>query len=277
VLEAWVDFPEEGLEFLSHEEMVASLESVMQRLEALISSFHQGKMVQTGVTLCLIGPPNAGKSSLMNALLGAERAIVTPIAGTTRDVIEENMRLGDIHYRLIDTAGIRKTDEVIEQEGIRRSKKSLESADVVLCVLDATAPVTEEVEEILSIVPKDNTIVLWNKVDAEEALLPPPHLAHALPVSVLRRTHFDKLYEAIASYTQSDTSEIVITSERHYKALVGAQEALQRLLAGLKSGVSAEFVAADMREARLYLGSIVGEDITEEMLSAICSTFCVGK
>lgn len=158
ILEAWVDFPEEGLEFASLEEVCASLESTLLKMEHLSQTFHFGKMVHAGISLCLAGAPNVGKSSLMNFLLGKERAIVTEIAGTTRDTLEEELRLGGLHFRLTDTAGIRETDEVIEQEGIRRSLAAMEKADLILLVMDASRNLKEEDLQLLEKAPKEKTV-----------------------------------------------------------------------------------------------------------------------
>ncbi|MCB1108538.1 MAG: tRNA uridine-5-carboxymethylaminomethyl(34) synthesis GTPase MnmE, partial [Chlamydiia bacterium] len=140
ILEAWVDFPEEGLEFASLEETIANLETIQTSMHALNASFHDGKIISQGLSLCLVGSPNVGKSSLMNLLLGKDRAIVTHLPGTTRDTLEDDLKIGGLHFRLIDTAGMRVTDELIEKEGIKRSQKALEQADLILFVLDTTRP-----------------------------------------------------------------------------------------------------------------------------------------
>lgn len=278
VLEAWVDFPEEGLEFLSIEEAIVILNSIVEKIEKLCRSFHNGKMISDGISLCLIGPPNAGKSSLMNALLGKDRAIVTPIAGTTRDLLEDQMRLGNLHFRIIDTAGIRETEELIEKEGIRRSKLAMQMADLVLCVFDATEPVDEEIAASLD---WEKSLVVWNKIDKELAKPLPTRFPHAVALSALRQTHLDDLQTAIETLLKRDSvsmqEEVIITIERHYTALINAKTALQKLIHSLQTQVSAEFVSADMREALNQLGTIIGTHVTEDILSAIFSKFCVGK
>src|SRR5262249_4595298 len=150
--------------FRPFEEVIATLQEAIQELEKLILSFDQGKQVSEGVAVSLIGSPNVGKSSLMNALLGKNRAIVSPIPGTTRDIVEDDFRLNNLHIRLIDTAGIRKTREVLEEEGIRRSKQAIERSDIVLYVLDVTAPCQIDVA-----LPREKTIGIWNKIDLEHA------------------------------------------------------------------------------------------------------------
>lgn len=278
ILEAWVDFPEEGLEFASFEEVLAALTAIKEKMEKLLVSFHDGKKIHEGLSLCLVGPPNAGKSSLMNVLLGKERAIVTEIAGTTRDLLEAEMRLGNFHFRLVDTAGIRETEEVIEQEGIRRSKRALEEADLVLLVLDAASPTINQ--ELIESASKKKTLVIWNKIDLPHAPLP----SVALPsVSVsakegwgLKELH-DKIDALLWQQGPPSKEEVLITNLRHKHALFSAIEGLNALIGGLQRGVSPEFLSSDMRKVLQELGTIIGTNITEDILSAIFSKFCVGK
>jgi len=278
ILEAWVDFPEEGLEFASLEEVISSLESTLQKMVRLSQTFHEGKIVHEGLTMCLSGSPNVGKSSLMNALLGKERAIVTPIPGTTRDLLEADLRIGGLHFRLVDTAGIRATDEIVEQEGIRRSHQALQEADLVLLVLDASRGVQAADQELLNTAPPQKTLVIWNKVD-----LPTRHSKpeNALEVSAKEGLGLENLRQAIDQKIwrsgPPSKEEVVITNQRHHQALNQAIASIQLVIDGLKTRVSAEFVAADMRRALLELGTIIGTDISEDILSAIFSKFCVGK
>jgi tRNA modification GTPase len=278
ILEAWVDFPEEGLEFASFEEVIASLESTRKKMERLSQTFHEGKIVHEGLTMCLSGAPNVGKSSLMNALLGKERAIVTAVPGTTRDLLEADLRIGGLHFRLVDTAGIRATDEIVEQEGIRRSHQALQQADLILLVLDATRGVQETDQELLKIAPPQKTLVIWNKVDLPSAYQKPES---SLEVSAKQGLGLDELREAIDQKIwrsgPPSKEEVVITNSRHHQALNQSIESIQLVIEGLQNKVSAEFVAADMRRTLLELGTIIGTDISEDILSAIFSKFCVGK
>jgi tRNA modification GTPase len=278
ILEAWVDFPEEGLEFASFEEVIGSLELTRKKMEVLSQTFHEGKIVHEGVTMCLSGAPNVGKSSLMNALLGKERAIVTAIPGTTRDLLEADLRIGGLHFRLVDTAGIRATDEIVEQEGIRRSHQALQEADLILLVLDATRGVQETDQELLKIAHPQKTLVIWNKVDLPSVHQKP---GNSLEVSAKQGLGLDALRQAIDQKIwrsgPPSKEEIVITNQRHHQALNQAIESVQLVIEGLQNRISAEFVAADMRRALLGLGTIIGTDISEDILSAIFSKFCVGK
>lgn len=281
ILEAWVDFPEEGLEFATLDEIISSLEKTLLKMELLASTFDQGKIIKEGLSLCLSGPPNAGKSSLMNALLGKERAIVTDIPGTTRDLLEEDLRLGSLHFRLIDTAGIRNTQEVIEQEGIRRSKSAMQKADLILLVLDATRGITEEEGALLNLVPSKKTILIWNKIDLEHPPLPPGHSLPTVHISAKEGRGLDTLHQMIDQVIWQDglpsKQEVMITNVRHYQALQQAIDAIKRLIDGLKNDVSPEFLNSDMRQALFELATIIGTDITEEILTAIFSKFCIGK
>ena len=280
ILEAWVDFPEEGLEFATMDEILERLENVKMRLQQLTSTFHQGKTIQEGLSLCLIGSPNVGKSSLMNALLGVERAIVTEVAGTTRDLLEESLRFGSLHFRLIDTAGIRTTEERIEQEGIRRSHKAMQQADVVLLLLDASRPLNEEDLSLLSSVPKEKTILVWNKIDLSH---PQDQISwqHRVHLSAKERMGLDELRATLEQMIWNQGTppkdELILTSLRHFEALSSSVQALDSVIQGLRTGVSPEFITFELRSCLLHLSTIVGTNVSEDILSSIFSQFCLGK
>ena len=277
ILEAWVDFPEEGLEFAQFDELIDRLKEILAKMCRLANTFHEGKMLHEGLSLCLLGTPNVGKSSLMNALLGKERAIVTEIAGTTRDLLEEDLRLSGLHFRLIDTAGVRKTDEIVELEGIRRTKQATLEADLILLLLDASRPLQKEDRELLETAPKEKTIVVWNKIDMG---LPREDVQGVL-ISAKEKIGLQELRSAIDRLIWREgppsKDEVAITKIRHKQALDGAIIALQRVIDGLSNRVSAEFVASDMRESLNELGTILGTIVTEDILSSIFSQFCLGK
>jgi len=281
ILEAWVDFPEEGLEFASMEELTARLEEALHRIEKLVRTFHDGKLIHEGISLCLSGAPNVGKSSLMNALLERERAIVSHLPGTTRDILEDQMRLGGLNFRLIDTAGIRISDELIEKEGIRRTREAMEKADLILLVLDAARGLTDEEKKLIEEAAPEKTIAVWNKSDLPHGALPGLPLPHALSVSAKERVGLEALCEKIDAVIWEkgppSKEEVVVTNVRHKEALEEAAAACRRLIEGLQTGVSPEFVAFEMRTALLELGKILGADVTEDLLSAIFSKFCIGK
>ena len=228
--------------------------------------------------VAFLGRPNAGKSSLMNLLVQEDFSIVSDIPGTTRDLLEAELKLGGLHFRLVDTAGIRETTEIVEQEGIRRSHQALEEADLILLVLDAEKGIQKEDRTLLELAPSEKTVIVWNKTD-----LPTTHLRpeNGIDISAKEGIGLDLLKEKIDQKIWKggppSKQEVVITNVRHKEALDDAILSIVQVIEGLKGRISAEFVAADMRRALVSLGVIIGADVTEEILSAIFSKFCVGK
>jgi len=281
ILEAWVDFPEEGLEFATVEDICRDLKSLCKRMRRLEDTYHDGKIIQEGRSLCLIGSPNVGKSSLMNALLDKDRAIVTHIPGTTRDILEDQMRLNGLHFRLIDTAGIRNGTDLIEQEGIRRSKNALRTADLILFVLDAHRGMEMQDQELVSLVPKQKTILVWNKTDLPYNGLPVLDFPHRVLISAKLKIGLDQLHTAIDQVIWENGppsgDEVVITNARHKAALAQAIIFCEKVIEGLEEGISAELISMDMRHCLQELGKIIGTNIGEDILSAIFSKFCIGK
>jgi tRNA modification GTPase len=282
ILEAWVDFPEEGIEFRSIEEVTADLEKIQQSMKSLLTSYHDGRRLHDGFSLALVGAPNVGKSSLMNAIVDRERAIVTPIAGTTRDTLEEEVMIRGLNFRVCDTAGIRETDEVIEREGVRRSYLEMERADLVLFVLDSSRALTTWERTTLSQLPKEKTIIVWNKIDLTEGVAESESQSLcSVSLSAKEKSGLPELFYAIDQMiwqgSPPSKEEIVITSLRHKEALREAVESCDRVIAGLGSGESPEFLTFDVRQTLRALGKIIGHDITEDLLSSIFSQFCIGK
>jgi tRNA modification GTPase len=281
ILEAWIDFPEEGLEFATPEQICQDLQRTGRQMEQLAATFHEGRILQEGISLCLIGSPNVGKSSLMNALLDRDRAIVSPIPGTTRDILEDHLRLNGLHFKLMDTAGIRLGEDLIEQEGIRRSKEAMAKADLILWVLDAARGLNHEDEWLLQQVPKAKTIAIWNKIDLPYPGLPALDLAHRVEISAKEKKGLEqlrqKIDEVIWEKGPPSHEEVLISNVRHHQALLQAVEACQRVTEGIQAGLSPEFLSVDMRLCLHELGKIRGTQITEDILSAIFSKFCIGK
>lgn len=277
ILEAWVDFPDEGLEFSSMEDVISDIALINKQVEQLISSFHEGKILHDGLCLCLIGAPNVGKSSLMNALLDKERAIVSDIAGTTRDVLEDHMRLSGLNFKILDTAGLRETEELIEKEGIRRSHQAIKEADLILVVLD----IHDKLPPFLEQMPKEKAVLVWNKADLPYTALPKSEFPHQAVISALKKTGMDALKEQIESIIWKSgppsKDEVIVTNIRHKEALVETEKDLSVLILGLKTGVSPEFLTMEVRGALKSLGKIIGTDISEDIISAIFSKFCIGK
>ena len=281
ILEAWVDFPEEGLEFASLEKVCDDIEEVIRKIEALANTFHDGKIIHDGISLCLVGSPNVGKSSLMNTLLDKERAIVSHIPGTTRDILEDNLRLNGLNFRLVDTAGIRTTEEVIEQEGIRRSKEAMQAADLILLVLDASRELDDQDKLVINLTPPNKTIVVWNKIDLPHNTLSELPLPHVVKLSAKNRMGLDTLHkmidQVIWTHGTPSKEEVLITNVRHKEALTRAIQACKEVVTGLKTGVSPEFISFDMRQALYSLGEVIGTNVSEDILTSIFSTFCIGK
>lgn len=279
ILEAWVDFPDEGLEFATMDETIEGLNDMSCEMERLIATFHEGKILHDGLSLCLIGSPNVGKSSLMNALLDKERAIVSEIAGTTRDIVEDNLRLNGLNFRILDTAGIRETEELIEKEGIRRTHHAMQEADLILVVLDVQNK--EQIPTFLERIPKDKAVLVWNKSDLPHADLPTYGFPHHVVLSALKKTGIESLKKEIDAVIWKDgppsKNEVIVTNVRHKEALQNAKNELSNLIQGLKTGVSPEFLTLEMRGVLSHLGRILGTDISEDIITAIFSKFCIGK
>lgn len=281
ILEAWVDFPEEGLEFASMDEVCADLADIKSEMEKLARTFHDGKIVHDGLSICLVGSPNVGKSSLMNALLDKERAIVSHIPGTTRDIVEDHLRLNGLHIKLMDTAGIREADDLVEREGIRRSQEAMKQADLVLLVLDCTRGLPKEDSALLQQLPKAKTVAIWNKSDLPHSTLPELDFSQTVKVSATKRIGLEELHAAVDKLIWKEgppsKEEVVITAVRHREALGKAIVACDQLISGLRSGVSPEFLTIEVRGCLNALGMIVGTNVGEDILSSIFSTFCIGK
>lgn len=285
-VEGAMEFPEEDLDLLPWESLLAKADGVAERMTMLLGTFHTGRVLREGVQVVIVGRPNVGKSSLFNALLAANRAIVTPIPGTTRDVLEEVVNLRGYPFRLVDTAGIRASDDPVELEGIGRARISLESADLVLLVLDGSQPLTAEDEEAVAAVQGKRVQVVLNKADL------PPLLAldelqtrfpgwHKVAVSCKEQQGFDDLTEAMVEAVlhgqQRPHDGPVLTKLRHWEALQHGRQSLQRARDGMEQRLSGEFIALDLRETLEWLGEIVGLNYTEDLLDKIFSEFCIGK
>jgi tRNA modification GTPase len=285
-IEGGMEFPEEDLELLPWEALLGKVRDVEARMTALLETFHTGRVLREGVQVVIVGRPNVGKSSLFNALLAANRAIVTPIPGTTRDVLEETVNLGGYPFRLADTAGIRATSDVVEQEGVRRARASLETADLVLLVLDRSEPLTAADAEVIAAVQGTCVQVVLNKADLPAALAE-GELDQQLPgcprVAVSCKEHrgVERLTQGmIASVFAGQAlprEGATLTKLRHWEALHRARESLRLAREGMEERRSGEFIALDLRESLEWLGEIIGLNYTEDLLDKIFGEFCIGK
>lgn len=271
-LEAWIDFPEEGIDPAAGAALAEKIDAARAHVARLLSTADQGRILREGVRVAIVGKPNAGKSSLLNRLLGMDRAIVSAIPGTTRDTIEESACLGGILFRLTDTAGLRETDDPVEREGVERSRRALEAADLVLHLVDAT-----DASHVTAVAAGE--ILVVNKIDLvpARANLPP----EALRVSAVTGEGLDELVEAMITRTvgghlQGGTSLAAINA-RHKALLASAAPALESAAALVRSGEPPELAAIELRAALEAIGRIVGSADTEEILGVIFSSFCIGK
>ena len=285
LIEATIDFSDEDEEFTQQEECVTRLEQAREELEALLSFAEQGKILRSGLGVALIGRPNVGKSSLLNALLRENRAIVTEIPGTTRDVIEESIHFKGLAIRLIDTAGIRLTKDVVESEGVLRSKNAWETADMALLLLDCSSPLNAEDQQLLEQADPQKTIVVLNKKDLlpgdKPAWLDQCDAFKTVLVSAKEADGLQELEESLFEKSTRDEfvmeEQALITNIRQQQSARKALSALQVALEGLRHGVGEECLAVDLAGCLRALGEIVGETTADDLLNRIFSQFCIGK
>ena len=296
LMELELDFSEEDVEFADRTRLDSLLGQIIEHITRLVDSFRLGNAIKNGVPVAIVGSTNAGKSTLLNALLGEDRAIVSDIHGTTRDTIEETMNLDGILFRFIDTAGIRDTSETIEKIGIERTYKKIHEANIILGMIDLSDVMSDSgllndrVGEIMSAAdPQTQKIfLLLNKADKLESRLDLDNEVLAawgsqcelIPISAKTGLGLDKLRARLAEYQKgliSDTDSTLVTNMRHVEALSSAREALERVRTGLASGLPTDLAAQDLREGLYHLGSIIGEINTQDVLNSIFKNFCIGK
>jgi tRNA modification GTPase len=282
LLEIDLDFSEEGLSIVSQEEIAGKMRECRGRLENMAETFNSGRLYRDGVSAVIIGAPNVGKSSLFNALLRENRAIVTAIPGTTRDFLEESVTIGGVLFKLTDTAGIRESSDPAEAEGIRRSRRAVEHADIVLHVLDASAP-SQGSLDVSVLTEHQKLITVWNKIDSagERAGSSPASTAHQVSISARTGEGVHELSETLVGCIKTDTTEptggVQVTTQRHWRAIRTAIERMDDGLASLAAGRTNEFIAFDVREAAASLGEITGIVSSEDVLNSIFASFCIGK
>lgn len=293
LMELELDFSEEDVEFADRKQLKVLLEETLSKVNILRDSFRLGNAIKNGIPVAIVGRTNTGKSTLLNALLGEDRAIVSDIAGTTRDTIEETLNINGILYRFIDTAGIRDTDETIERIGIERSYKKIAEANIVMGLLDATTGYESMLSSAQEIVSKvdfqhQQLILCINKVDtlADQGEVLSGKLRHDLgndAVQVLRLSAkhgfgLSDLHDTLKpSQPLAAPDATLVTNMRHYEALMHASESLQSVQQGLEMNIPTDLISQDLRQAIFHLGSITGEITTDEVLGTIFSRFCIGK
>lgn len=280
-----LDYPEEGIDDPLPENLRKNLEKVYEEANLLIESYDKGKKIKEGIKTVIVGKPNVGKSTLLNSLLREERAIVTHVPGTTRDIIEEIINIKDIPLVLTDTAGIRKTDDIVENIGVEKSKQLIEKADLILLVLDASEKLEKEDMEVIEKIKENNkkTIVLLNKIDLERKLdLSSYNLENIVEISAKDNIGIeemeDKIYSYIVEEDVENTSEkLIITNIRHKTALEKTKEAVKNIFETIDTGMPMDLISVDLKEALDSLSEITGEISSEDILEHIFGNFCVGK
>ena len=278
---AVLDYPDEDIEDFGLDGYYSSLRASAKALYALLQTYGQGRILRQGVAAAIVGKPNVGKSSLLNALAGYDRVIVTEIAGTTRDTVEETVMLGSTRLRLIDTAGIRETEDKIEAIGVERSKAAVENADLVLFVCDGSKPLTEEDKEVINVcLDADNAIALINKSDLGSAVEPSDlPFMQVIQISTKTGEGLDLLADAVdvmfANETPCDGS--ILTNPRQFDAIRRAYEAMLSALQSLKQGLTPDAVLTDIEAAMEAMGEVTGRTVREDITARIFERFCVGK
>lgn len=287
-IESYIDFPEEEIEPLSKEDILYSIEKNIEELKKLLKTYDEARYFREGLLTAIVGRPNVGKSSLLNALLQKDRAIVTDIPGTTRDVIEEYLNIKGLPLRILDTAGIRDVDNIAEKEGVKRSLRSIENSDLVIALFDISEPLISEDFEVIEKVKNKNTIYVLNKIDLKPSFNETDFIKNlksnkkpVIKISATKGEGLENLKEKIIELCLKDWKEeregVVISNLRHKLAIENSIKSLETALRFLKESQPLEIIAIELRYALDRLGEIVGIVTTEEILNKIFENFCIGK
>ena len=285
-IEVTIDYPEYDVEEVTNTKALKELTYIKEKLTSLEESFNKGKILKSGIKTVILGKPNAGKSSLLNAMLKEDRAIVSDIEGTTRDTIEEYINIEGVALKLIDTAGIRDTDNKIEKIGVEKSKKLADSADLIIAIIDNSRNIDDDDKKILDIIKDKNAIIVLNKVDINDKneynekevinLCKP-----IIKISAKEEKGLDNLYKEILKLFEmhdiSSNNEVLITNERHKKQINKAKENIERAINSLKDNMPVDILSIHIKEALNDLGEITGENVSENIINEIFSKFCLGK
>lgn len=290
LIELELDFSEEDVEFADRTAFYELLNRIEFILKRLIDSFAVGNVIKNGIPVAIVGEPNVGKSTLLNALLNEERAIVSDIAGTTRDTIEDELVINGIGFRFIDTAGIRDTQDHVESIGIQKTFEKIEQAQVVLYLVDSCQlsvnsieSLKNETEQIKNKYPQNTLLVLFNKMDlmSEELILNlKSQISNSLFISAKNKDGIDELKNILLSFVNTGAlrnNETIVTNTRHYDSLLKALEEIEKVKWGLNQNISSDLMAIDIRSALYYFGEITGEVTNDELLGNIFANFCIGK
>jgi len=285
LIELELDFSDEDVEFANRKELEDLIQNLKSKIQNLITTFEYGNAIKNGVPVAIIGKPNAGKSTLLNALLNEERAIVSDIAGTTRDTIEETMTIDGITFRFIDTAGIRETTDTIEAIGVEKAKEKIAQAKIVIHLYEDDIEILKELERMLQ---EKVVFNLLSKIDKEghdhemdmESLQRNHPNYHHFGLSVKKNIHLDRLKNELVESVKSgvDENTVIITNVRHKEALLKAMESLENVESGMQSGLTGDLLAFHLRDTLRHIGSITGQiDVDQDILGTIFGKFCIGK
>jgi tRNA modification GTPase len=289
LIELELDFAEEDVEFANRDEFYKLINRIIDVLKRLIDSFAVGNVIKNGIPVAIVGEPNVGKSTLLNALLNEDRAIVSEIAGTTRDTIEDEISIGGMAFRFIDTAGIRETEDIVESIGIKKTFEKIEQAEVVIYLFDSTqyeilgSKFKVELEKIKNKYPQKPLIVLANKIDRIDDIQIAKMQTEIPEIQLLSaKSGFGVEQLTISLLNLINTgalrnNETIVTNSRHYDALLKAFEEIQKVKYGLDSGLSGDLLAIDIRQALFHFGEITGEITNDDLLGNIFANFCIGK
>ena len=285
-LEVSIDFAEEDVEEITYQTLEEKALELRNEIKKLYDTAESGKILRDGLKTVIVGKPNVGKSSLLNSILGENRAIVTDIAGTTRDVIEEFVNIKGIPLKIVDTAGIRETEDVVEKIGVEKSRESFSTADLVIMVLDASRKLSEEDMEILGSLKNKKTIVLLNKMDLEpqielEKIEEFINSEDIIKISALKHQGIEELQDKIEAMVYhgsvKNSSNLMITNSRHKDALFKAYESINDAISAIEQRMPYDFIEVDFKNIWDYLGYINGDTVREDLLDTIFANFCIGK
>lgn len=285
-LEVSIDFAEEDVEEITYQTLEEKALELRNEIKKLYDTAESGKILRDGLKTVIVGKPNVGKSSLLNSILGENRAIVTDIAGTTRDVIEEFVNIKGIPLKIVDTAGIRETEDVVEKIGVEKSRESFSTADLVIMVLDASRKLSEEDMEILESLKNKKTIVLLNKMDLEpqielEKIEEFVNSEDIIKISALKHQGIEELQDKIEAMVYhgsvKNSSNLMITNSRHKDALFKAYESINDAISAIEQRMPYDFIEVDFKNIWDYLGYINGDTVREDLLDTIFANFCIGK
>ncbi|MGN6194975.1 MAG: tRNA uridine-5-carboxymethylaminomethyl(34) synthesis GTPase MnmE [Ginsengibacter sp.] len=281
LIELELDFSEEDVEFADRHQFSLLIQNIESTVNQLLESFKLGNVIKNGVSVAIVGKPNAGKSTLLNTLLNENRAIVSDIAGTTRDTIEETININGILFRLIDTAGIREhSQDIIENMGVVKSKEKIKQADIVLYLYDVNELNEEELSKVVEEIKEQNSNVISVANKADVFKRESSFAKNEIIISAKENIGIDQLKEALfmmAAGSGLNTENVIITNARHYAALTEVAKSLQEIKSGLENRISGDLLAPDIRRCLYYLGEITGEVTNEDRLDYIFSKFCIGK